>query len=155
MIYSISLATAGDLTTNATPGTETDAFFIKAGSGRSAYLQSVQMLGKAAALTALSGIVMRIIKFTTASTAGTGITPTPKDPGMQAAKATSASRPTAGTTRVNRVITGCGAGSLGGWIAPNPDSYEVLEAGGALSIDGMDASNTASLKYEFSAEFQE
>jgi hypothetical protein len=154
MVYSCSLATAGNLTTNGTPNTETDAFFLKAGV-RNAALQSVQLIGKGAGLTAISGIVMRIVKFGTASTAGTGITPTPKDPGMQAAKATSASRPTAGSTRVNRIITGCGAAGHGGWVAPNPDSMELLEGGGALSIDGMDASGTASLTYEFSFEFQE
>jgi hypothetical protein len=98
---------------------------------------------------------MRIIKFATASTAGTGITPTPKDPGMQAAKATAASRPTAGATRVNRIVFGCGAAGPGGWVAPNPDSLEVLEGGGALSIDGMDSSGTASMNYEFSAEIVE
>jgi hypothetical protein len=32
---------------------------------------------------------------------------------------------------------------------------ELLEGGGALSIDGMDASGTVSLNYEFSFEFQE
>lgn len=154
MVYSLSLATAGNLTTNATPNTETDAFFVKAGV-RNVALQSLQMLGKGAGLTAISGIIMRIIKFTTASTAGTGMTPTPKDPGMQAAKATAASRPTAGSTRVNRIITGCGAAGPGGWVAPNPDSVEMLEGGGGLSIDGMDASGTASLAYEFSLEIQE
>jgi len=154
MVYSLSLATAGNLTTNGTPNTETDAFFLKAGV-RSAALQSVMLMGKGAGLTAISGIIMRIIKFTVASTAGTGITPTPKDPGMQAAKATAASRPTAGSTRVNRITFGCGAAGPGGWVAPNVDSMEVLEGGGALSIDGMDASGTASLVYELSAEFQE
>lgn len=154
MVYSLSLATAGNLTTNGSANTETDAFFLKAGV-RNAALQSVYVCGKAAGLTAISGISFRIIKFGTASTAGTGMTPTPKDPGMQAAKATAASRPTAGATRVNRIIFGCGAAGPGGWVAPNQDSLEMLEGGGALSIDMMDISGTISLNYEFSAEFQE
>lgn len=152
MVYTISLATAGNLTTNATPNTETDAFFVKAGSARNAALQSVYVVGKGAGLTTLSSIVFRLIKFGTASTAGTSITPAPKDPGMQAAKHTAASRPTAGTTRTNHVIFGCGATGPGGYIAPNVDSPMVLEAGSALSIDMMDASGTASLTYEWSAE---
>lgn len=154
MIYTISLATAGNLTTNATPGTETDAFFVKAGV-RNVALQAVYLIGKGAGLTALSGIVMRIIKFSTASTAGTGMTPSPKDPGSQAAKATSASRPTAGATRINHMAFGCGAAGPGGWVAPNVDSVVLLEGGGAFSIDGMDASGTASMAYEFSAEIVE
>lgn len=154
MVYSLSLATAGNLTTNATPNTETDAFFVKAGV-RNVSLQSVYVIGKGAGLTAITGLSFRLIKFTTASTAGTGITPTPKDPGGQASKCTAASRPTAGATRVNRVVFGCGAAGPGGWVAPNPDSVELLEGGGALSIDMMDSAGLASMAYEFSAEVVE
>lgn len=154
MVYTLSLATAGNVTTNATPATENETFFLKAGV-RNAALQAMYVLGKGAGLTAISGIAHRIIKFTTASTSGTSITPTPKDPGMQAAKATAASAPTAGSTRVNRIVFGCGAAGPGGWVAPNPDSVELLEGGGALSIDGLNVSGTASLPFEWSAEFQE
>ena len=154
MVYSCSLATAGNLTTSATPNTEVDAWFLKAGV-RNAAFQAMYVIGKGAGLTAISGISFRIIKFTTASTAGTGMTPTPKDPGMQAAKATSASAPTAGATRVNRIVFGCGAAGPGGYVSPNPDSLEMLEGGGALSIDCMDSSGTASLAFDFSMEFQE
>ena len=155
MLYSVSLATAGVLTTNGTANTETDAWFLKASSTRSAYFQAMYVIGRGAGLTSISGIAFRIIKFATASTAGTAMTPQPKDPGMQAATATSASRPTAGTTRTNRVVFGCGAAGPGGWVAPNPDSLEVLAAGGAGSLDCMDVSGTASLNYEFSFEYQE
>lgn len=154
MVYKSSLATAGNLTTNGTPATETEAWFLKPGV-RNAYLQAIAMIGKAAGLTSLSGIVMRVIRWATASTGGTGITPTPNDPGYQAAKATAASRPTSGTTRTNRFITGCGVSSLGGWTSPNPESYEVQEGGAATSISGMDASGSASMLYEFSFDHRE
>jgi hypothetical protein len=154
MVYSISLATAGNLTTNGTPNTETDAFFIKSGTGRTCGLQAVYVVGKGAGLTAISGISFRIIRFATASTAGTGMTGQPKDTGMQAAKFTAASRPTAGATRTNRIVFGCGAAGPGGWVAPNPDSVEVNDTT-AGSIDMMDSSGTASLNYEFSAEVVE
>lgn len=154
MIYTISLATAGNLTTSATPATETDTFFVKAGV-RNVALQAVYVLGKGAGLTALSGIGFRIIKLTTASTGGTTMTPSPKDPGMQAAKATSASRPTIGSTRINHLVFGCGAAGPGGWVAPNLDSCLLLEGGGGLSIDCVDVSGTASMVFEFSAEITE
>lgn len=154
MVYTLSLATAGNLTTNVTPNTETDAFFLKAGV-RNVSLQSVYVIGKGAGLTAITGLSFRIIKFTTASTAGTGITPTPKDPGGQASKCTAASRPTAGATRVNRLVFGCGAAGPGGYVAPNADSVELLEGGGALSIDMMDSAGLASMNYEWSAEVVE
>lgn len=154
MVYTLSLATAGNVTSNATPATENETFFLKAGV-RNAALQSMYVIGKGAGLTAISGISHRIIKWGTASTSGTSITGTPKDPGMQACKATAASAPTAGTTRVNRIIFGCGAAGPGGWVSPNPDSLELLEGGGALSIDALNVSGTASLPFEWSAEFQE
>ena len=154
MVYTVTPATPANLTTSATPATETDAFFVKAGT-RNVALQSVYVIGKGAGLTAISGIAFRLAKFATASTAGTAITPTPKDPGMQAAKSTAASRPTAGTTRTNHVVFGCGAAGPGGWVAPNPDSVIPLEGSAAGSIDMFDVSGTASLSYEFSAEVVE
>jgi hypothetical protein len=150
-IYDLSLATAGTQATNATPNTENEVFFMKAGT-RNAWLQAMYVAGRGAGLTAISGIVFRIIRWATASTAGTAITPTPKDPGAQAAKMTAASAPTAGTTRTNRIIFGCGAAGPGAWVAPNPDSVEMLEGSGAQSIDALVASGTASLNYEWSAE---
>ncbi len=154
MVYGLSLATMADVATNATPGTENETFFVKAGV-RNCALQEMYVLGKGAGLTAISGIAHRIIKWGTASTAGTSITPRPKDPGMQAAKATAASAPTAGTTRTNMLVFGCGAAGPGGWVAPNPDSVILLEGGGALSIDALNVSGTASLNFEWSAEIVE
>lgn len=151
MVYSLSLATMADTTTHATPGTETEVFFMKAGV-RNAALQAMYVQGKGAGLTAISGIAFRLVKWTTASTSGTGITPKPKDPGMQAAKQTAASAPTAGSTRTNLLVFGCGAAGPGGWVAPNPDSVILLEGGGALSIDALSASGTASMAFEWSAE---
>jgi hypothetical protein len=151
MVYSLALATEANIATNATPNTETEVFFVKPGV-RNAALQAVYVIGKGAGLTAISGIAFRLIRWGTAATAGTGITPTPKDPGMQAAKQTAASAPTAGTTRLNRILFGCGAAGPGGWVAPNPDSVEMLEGGGAQSLDLLSASGTASLNFEFSAE---
>jgi hypothetical protein len=153
--YTISPATAGNLTTNGTPATETDAFFVKAGSGRDCQLQKIDVVGKGAGLTSLSGIAFRLCKFSTASTSGTGMTPAPTDVGAQAAKCTSASRPTAGSTRTNRAVFGCGAAGPGGWIPARPEAAETLEAGFAGSIDMMDISGTASLVYEFSAGIAE
>ncbi len=153
MVYEVSLATAGVLTTG-TSNTETDAWFIKAGV-RNAYLTSVRVQGKANAATTISGISFRVIKLATASTAGTAITPAPRDPGMQASKATSASRPTIGATRTQHVIFGCGKAGPGGWVAETPDHKIVMEGGGAFSTDMIDVSTEAALTYEFSASFEE
>jgi hypothetical protein len=151
MVYTLSPGTAGNTATNSSANTENETFFMKAGV-RNAALQAMYVQGKAAGLTSISGIIHRIIKWATASTGGSSITPTPKDPGMQTAKQTAASAPTAGTTRTNHVIFGCGAAGPGGWVAPNPDSVILLEGGGNPSIDALNASGTASMNFEWSAE---
>ena len=153
-VYDVSLATPGNLTTNATPATETDAVSVKAGA-RDVAWQSMSVIGKAAAATTLSGIAFRLIKLGTASTAGTGMTGAPKDPGAQAAKFTALSRPTIGITRTNRLVFGCGVSGPGGFVARDQQSMTFLEAAGALSMDVVDVSGSASLPYEFSAEMVE
>jgi hypothetical protein len=154
LVYTLSPATAGNTTTNGSANTENETFFVKPGV-RNCTLQAVYVVGKGAGLTAISGIVHRIIRWGTASTGGVSITPTPKDPGNQAAKCTAASAPTAGTTRLNKVIFGCGATGPGGWVQPNPDSGELQEGGAATSIDALNSSGTVSLAFEFSAEVAE
>lgn len=156
MVYSV---VPGALqTTNATPNTENDCLFIAAGSaGRTVGLLGLYVHGKGAALTAISGITFRIKKWTTtASSGGTGITPTPKDVGFQAAKHTAGyavaavTSGTGGPTLLGSI--GCGAAGPGGWTAPNPDAVAVIEAGSADSIDVFCASGTASLNFEQFAE---
>lgn len=155
-VYGFSPATPGNLTTNGTPNTATETFFIKPGTTRTALLQAVYVQGKAAALTSISGIIFRVKKWTTASTAGTSFTPQPKDSSTPAAACTAASRPTAGSGGGTvQLAFGCGAAGPGGWVAPNPDSCVILAAGNAGSISCDDASGTASLNFEFSGELQE
>lgn len=156
-VYTISLATQGNTTTNSSGGTENNTFTIKTGAANCA-LQAMYVIGKGPGLTAISGIVHRIVHFATASTSGTGITPTPKDSRLQgvlAAKAVCASAATIGSTRTNRVIFGCGAAGPGGWVAPNPDSLESMIASGSDSLDAQNASGTVSLAFEWSAEIVE
>lgn len=156
-VYDISLATAGNTTTNSSAGTENNTFTIKTGAANCA-LQSMYVLGKGAGLTAISGIVHRIVHWGTASTSGTSITPTPKDSRLQgvlAAKAVVTSAATNGSTRTNKVIFGCGAAGPGGWVAPNPDSLESMIASGSDSLDALNASGTVSLAFEWSGEIVE
>jgi hypothetical protein len=154
--YGFSPATAGNIATNATPNTATETLFIKPGATRAVLLQALYVQGKAAALTAISGIAFRVKKWTTASTAGTAFTPQPKDVGTQAAVCTAASRPTAGSGGgLVQLVFGCGAAGPGGWVSPNPESMIHQPAAGAASTSVDDASATASLNFEFSGELQE
>jgi hypothetical protein len=152
MVYGLALATAGNTATNGSANTESTVFYFKPGT-RNVALQSMYCVGKGAGLTAISGIVIRIVKFATAGTSGTTITPSPSDPGMQAAKMTSTSGQTVGTgTRTNHRNFGFGAAGPGGWVAPNPDSLIVLEGSATNSVEALSASGTVSLNFEWSAE---
>jgi len=156
MVYTISLATAGNQTTNGSINTENPTWTGKPGV-RNAALQAMYVLGKGANLTSISGIVHRIVTYGTASTSagGVSIVPTPKDPGMEAAKVVCFSTQTIGSTRLNHVAFGSGAAGPGGWVAPNPDSVVLLPGGSAGSIDALNASSAVSLAFEWSAEIVE
>lgn len=142
--------------TSGSANTEVDGLMVAVGATRNVAIQSLYVCGKGAALTAISGIIFRIKRWTTASTSGTAITPSPRDPGMQAAKCTAAYGPTAGSGGgTYQLAIGCGAAGPGGWVAPNPDSMIVLEAASGDSLDVYNASGTTSLNYEESLEIQE
>jgi hypothetical protein len=154
MIYTV--APGSNLTTSGTPSTEVDHLFVAAGVRNVGY-QAIFGCGKGAALTAISGIAIRGKHFGTASTGGTAITPKPKDPGMQASKATAAHTPTAGSAQAGGYFLafGFGAAGPGGWVAANPDSIQFCEGGSGDSLDLYSASATASLNFEISAEIVE
>jgi hypothetical protein len=162
-VYTSSLGTAGNSACSGTPNTETDAIsFIAAAASpwRTAQFQAAYVIGKGAGLTAISGIVFRIMRATTATatTGGTATTPRPKDtvgPAAVTTAVTAATTPSS-TGRTNHVIFGCGAAGPGGWVAPNPDStISLAPATTAPSVDLLAASGTASLNYEFSVEHTE
>jgi hypothetical protein len=151
--YRDSLATAGNLTTSGTPNTETEAFFVKAGSARNAVLHHLLLSGKMGAQSTLSALTLRLIKWATASTAGTGASIIPTDPGYQAAKHTSSTGPTAGSTRTERGIiltTGKTNSAQWGILGQPGEDAQVLEAGTAYSYDGSMHSPEASINYELS-----
>lgn len=154
-----SKAVADTFATSATPGTEVDSMFIKPGA-RNIAVTLLQVLGRGAGLTTLSGIAFRIKRWgTTASSSGTAITPGAKDPGAQAATATAAGA-SAGVTSGTGGPTiaaacGCGGAGPGGWAARDPDSAVVVQGSATQSADLFVASGTASMNYEAMLEHEE
>lgn len=148
--------------TSATPSTEIDVFSTKAGA-RNAGIYSLRAQGRGAGLTALSGISLNVKLWTTASTAGTALTPSPNIKSSTAATAV----PRIGTGGgVNAVTPGSGGGTYrggigfgasgpGGWVAPNPDAVLGLDGSDAGSYDLYSISGTPSMLYEFWQEHQE
>src|SRR4029077_830359 len=126
-------STTQGMQTSATGNTEIDAFFITTKTTvptRNLGAQALYTGGKGAGLTAISGIASHLKKWTTtSSSAGTALTPTPRDPGMLAAKSTAATAATAqgavtsgtgGPSFLLGIVSG--AAGPGGWVAPNADS---------------------------------
>jgi hypothetical protein len=141
-------------TTNATGGTENDCFFVKPGT-RTIWVNGVQPAGKANAASTISGITYRLKKWTTtASSAGTSVTPTPNDIGYQAAKqsaAYSASALTSGTGGPTLLLSlGTGTSTPGPWITDNLDRAYALEGSATQSIDVFNSSPAASQVFEMS-----
>jgi len=141
-------------TTNATPNTANDCTFIKPGT-RTCWLKAIYPEGRGASLTSISGISYRLEKwFTTASTGGTSITPSPDDPGYQAAKHTAgyaAGTVTSGTGGPTLMLSiGSGTTSPGNWIAPSLDEAYSLEGSATQSLDIFNVSSAASLNFELS-----
>jgi hypothetical protein len=150
-----SLTTAGVMyTTSGTPGNLVDHLRFATGNAK-AWINACYVLGRAAALTAISGISLRFVRLGTASTVGTAASIRPRDPNAPAAVLTAFSGPTIGSGTVSlQVAFGCGAGGPGGWVAPDPDSRIALlnGAGANGNLDMISGSQTASLNFDATVE---
>jgi hypothetical protein len=152
-----SAAPTAGYTTNGTANTLSTHMRFLTVSPRPASIQGIYLIGRAAGLTSISGISIRVQRYATASTGGTAATPRPRDPGAQAAVTTpfsDTSAITPGTTPTLQLQVGCGAAGPGGWVAPNPDSVIYLAtAGGANgNADFCSGSGTVSLGFDMSIE---
>ena len=144
-------------TTSATPLTANDCAFIKSGATRNVGLLALWPGGRGAGLNLTTGISYRVEKWTsTASSAGTAVTPAPSDPGFQAAKHTSAysattvTSGTGGPTLLLSILSGATGPTA--YIAPNPAAIHILEGAATMSIDVFCVSGTASMSFELSAQ---
>lgn len=144
------------ITSNATPGTANDCFFIKSGSARTVWLNAIYLQGRGASLTSIYGITVRLEKWTTtAASGGSAITPSPNDPGYQAAKHTAGfgATVTSGTGGPTLMLAiGCGATSPFPWVNPQgpSDQSYALEAGATQSLDLFNVCGVASVPFEVS-----
>jgi hypothetical protein len=160
-MFFYGVAPGANQTTNATPNTENDGFFIAPGAQK-VYLTYATAFGKAAQLTSLSGIVNRIKVWTsTASSGGTPITPQALDQGNTVAAtatagfATGAVTPGTGGPSLKSAI-GCSVSNPGFFDSQgNLDKAVAIPGGATKSIDLFNASGTASLNFELAATIGE
>lgn len=149
-------------TTNATPNTENDSMFMAPGAAAALVLKMMKIIGKAAGATSLSGFVCRIKQWTTtASAAGTSITPAPMIPAYAAAKSTAAYSVTAVTSGTGGPLLkgalGCGVSGTDVWMPQTGafDDAPQAQPAATQSIDAFVSCGTASQNYELVADIAE
>jgi hypothetical protein len=156
-VYAVEGAPATPYATHATPNTEDPTMVLRQAT-RGVDLQAIYVLGRGAALTAITGIGYRVRRWTTAGTGGTAITPAPRRIGTTAST-TAADKVTAITpgtvSGAYQLSFGCGAAGPGGWVARDADSAIHLEAGGADELSINSVSGVASMLHSVSAEIAE
>ena len=155
---------AENYATSGSANTEIDFLFIKPGASRAVKFIAGRFQGKAAGLTALSGMAVRAKQWTsTASSGGTSTTPAPVNNLAPACVATMGMGASGGTGAVTSGTGGpslvggggCGASGPGGWVAVNIDAPIVLDGGANKSIDLFSSAGTASLNFEAWGELEE
>jgi hypothetical protein len=144
--------------TSAAGNTE-DAFLAIRQATRGVDVTGVYAGGKASAATTISGIAVRIKRWTTVGTGGTALTPAPRRIGTTAAT-TAADKQTALTPgTVSGAYQGgfvFGKAGPGGWVARDSDSAIHLEAGSADELALYSATaEAAALNFECNCEIAE
>jgi hypothetical protein len=156
-VYAIEGAPATPYASHATPNTE-DPTIVLRQAVRGFDLQAIYVLGRGAALTAITGIGYRLRRWTTVGTGGTALTPNPRRVGTTAST-TAADKVTAITpgtiSGAYQLGFGCGAAGPGGWVARDADSMIHVEGGGADELDINSVSGVASMLHAVSAEIVE
>jgi len=157
MPFVYTIAPQANVTTNGAADTEENHLRILTVASRGIRVNALNAVGKGAGLTAISGIVLRLVRFVTPSTVGAAIVPRPRDPASPAAITTPFTAPTSGATPTLQQAVGFGAAGPGGWVATHPEDQITLEAAGGAdgNLDMLSASGTVSLNLEYTLGFSE
>ena len=143
-------------TTNAAALTANDCFFVTPGA-RTVWVNAIYPTGRQASATSITGITYRLEKwFTTASSGGTALTPSPNSDAYVAAKHTAG-------WAVGAVVSGTGGPTLmlsigsgtttpGNWIMPLSalDMGYDLAGSATKSLDIFCVAGAASQNFELS-----
>jgi hypothetical protein len=154
-LQSSTLALA-PVTTSGTTNTEVDHLFVKAGN-TAVHINGLRLQGMGNALTNLNGLSVNFKNWTTASTAGTAMTPRPVSiQSNVTALATAGGAPTAGSGGgTYKGGFGCSGSSPSFWTAQTMDQWIDLPGAGAGSVDLYSVAVALSLAFHWWLDFME
>jgi len=159
-VYDIACATTP--LTGGGAGSEVVQMAIRQGNlsagKRGVDIQAFSVIGRGAGLTAISGISLRVKRWTTGGTGGTACTVNPRRLGTTAdtAAVDSGTTITPGTVSgAIQLLFGCGAAGPSGWAAMNPDSMIHMEGGSQDECDVYSTCGTASIGLDLGVEIAE
>jgi hypothetical protein len=121
-------------------------------------VQSIFVLGRAAAASTITGIGYRVRRWTTAGSGGTAVVPATRRIGVTATTVAvdKVTAITAGTVSgAYQLGFGCGKAGPGGWVARDEDSMIHVEGGSSDELDINSVAGEASLLHHVSAEIVE
>ena len=142
------------LTTSATAGSETDHLRMLTGAGAGAKIAGVFPVGRN---VTVGGGGVRMRRYATISTGGTGMTIAPADPRAPAAETAAYSAPTAGATGTDLMEVGVSQVGGGGWVPLEADAGMQLSPGGGANgnLDFLSVMASASMTLDLTVEFSE
>lgn len=133
MPFYYGTAPTADVVTSASANTSVDHLRTLT-VGRDASIVKLDLVGKGAAQATITGLEARLSRFTTASTAGSAITPAPRNKDTAAATLTAFTGPTIGATETIQWAGGMMSSGQGGFFTTDPmadDGVFLNNGGGA------------------------
>lgn len=159
MPFYFRTAPTADVATSASANTSVDHLRTLT-VGRDCCITKLDLIGKGAAQSTITGIEVRVSRFATASTSGSAITPAKANPDSPAATLTAFTGPTIGSTETIQWAGGMMSSGQGGFqpIDPSMDDGIILaNAGGANgNADVLSQSEgTAGLNFKYTLAHRE
>jgi hypothetical protein len=159
MPFFYATAPTSDVATSASANTTVDHLRTLTVAQQPANITKLDLVGKGAAQSTITGIEIRLSRFTTASTVGSAITPAKRNADQPAANLTAFTGPTIGTTETINWAGGMMSSGQGGFVPidPGDDSIYLGANGGANgNLDLLSQTEgTAALNFKYTLGHRE
>ena len=159
MPFYFATAPTADVATSASANTAVDHLRTLTVAQQAAAVTKLDLIGKGAAQSTITGIEIRLSRFTTPSTVGSGITPAKRNSDQPAANLTAFTGPTIGATETIQWSGGMMSSGQGGFtpLDPYDDAIYLVANGGANgNLDLLSQTEgTAALNFHYTLGHRE